>query len=193
MNICVFGAASSRIDKKYFKDTQSLCQSLAKQGHNLVFGAGGTGLMGAAAKGFQSGGGRITGVIPTFFKEENIELIFDECDELIFTETMQDRKLKMETLADAFLIVPGGIGTFEELFEILTLKQLKRHSKPIAIYNIDGYYDLLCDLLTHSTDTGFIPDSIEKLYICTNDTKEICEYITNTGKVSLSIDDMKNK
>lgn len=193
MNICVFGAASSKIEEKYFKATESLCKSLAKSGHNLVFGAGGTGLMGAAARGFKSGGGHITGVIPTFFKDEDVELIYNECDELIFTETMQERKLNMENLADAFLIVPGGIGTYEELFEILTLKQLRRHTKPIAIYNIDGYYKPLSKLLSYSTDTGFIPESIERLYICTDDTDKICDYILSSSNLTLSIDDMKNK
>lgn len=193
MNICVFGAASSKIEEKYFKATEVLCKSLAENGHNLVFGAGATGLMGAAARGFKAGGGHITGVIPTFFKDENVELIYDECDELIYTQTMQERKFNMENLADAFIIVPGGIGTFEELFEILTLKQLRRHSKPIAIYNIDDYYNLLSDLLSHSTETGFIPNSIEKLYICTDDTEKICDYITNSANLTLTIDDMKNK
>ena len=93
------------------------------------------GLMGAAARGVKSGGGYILGVIPKFFDEERVEAICDFCDELIQPDTMRQRKQLMEDNADAFIIVPGGIGTYEEFFEILTLKQLCRHNKPIALYN----------------------------------------------------------
>lgn len=192
MNICVFGAASSIIDEKYFSIVEDLCCSLAKNGHNLVFGAGGTGLMGAAAKGFKKGGGKVIGVIPTFFREENVEVIYKHCDEIIFTETMQERKLTMETLADAFITVPGGIGTYEELFEILTLKQLKLHEKPIAIYNIDGYFNEFNELINVATNKKFIPESIEKLYICTDNNDKILEYIESNNELSMTIEDMKN-
>ncbi len=147
MKICVFGAASSEIDEIYINAVEELGENLAKRGHELVFGAGGNGLMGAAARGFKRGDGKVYGVIPSFFRDENIEAIFDKCDELIFTETMAQRKTKMEDIADAFIVVPGGIGTFEELFEVLTLKQLGRHTKPIAVYDIDGYYKNLMAFL----------------------------------------------
>ena len=109
MNICVFGAASSEIDQKYIEDVELMAETLAKNGHSLVFGAGGQGLMGAAARGFKKGGAKITGVIPTFFKEAQVEAIYEECDELIYTDTMRERKAIMEDNADAFVIVPGGI------------------------------------------------------------------------------------
>ena len=141
MNICVFGAASDRIDASYIAAVEALGQEMARRGHALVFGAGANGLMGAAARGVHQGGGTIYGVIPSFFRDEKIEAIFENCTELIFTETMAERKSKMEDLADAFLIVPGGIGTFEEFFQVLTLKQLGRHTKPIAIFDINGYYE----------------------------------------------------
>ena len=138
MKICVFGAASNEIDKQYIDRVEEVCKALGERGHELVFGAGANGLMGAAARGMKAGGGKITGVIPEFFRAETIEEIYSECDELIFTETMQERKKTMEDHADAFIVVPGGIGTFEEMFEVLTLKQLGRHSKPIVFYNIAG-------------------------------------------------------
>ena len=101
MKICVFGAASNLIDPKYIKEAEKLGEFLAKKGHSLVFGAGTNGLMGAAARGFKRKGGKIYGVIPTFFREECVEVIYTECDELIYTETMSERKAKMEDLADA--------------------------------------------------------------------------------------------
>ena len=147
MNVCVFGAASDLIDKSYIETAEKLGEMLGKRGHNLVFGAGNNGMMGAVARGIKKENRHITGVIPEFFKEEKIENIFPECDEIIYTETMAQRKTKMGELADAFIIVPGGVGTFEEMFEVITLKQLGRHTKPIAIYDMNGYYDKLEDFL----------------------------------------------
>ena len=141
MKICVFGASSAHIDEIYIKKVEELGERLAKKGHSLVFGAGGTGLMGAAARGFKRGGGHIHGVVPTFFRDEGVEQLYNECDEITYTQTMRERKAIMEDLADIFVIVPGGIGTFEELFEVLTLKQLNQHDKGIVIFDIDGYYD----------------------------------------------------
>ena len=139
MKICVFGASSAHIDQIYIKNVEELGEKLAKRGHSLVFGAGGTGLMGAAARGFKRGGGRIVGVVPTFFRDDGAEQLYGECDEVIYPETMRERKAIMEDLADIFVVVPGGIGTLEELFEVLTLKQLNRHHKGIVIDEINGY------------------------------------------------------
>ena len=94
--------------------------------------------MGAAARGMKAGGGKITGVIPNFFREETIEEIYSECDEIIFTDTMQERKKTMEDRADAFIVVPGGIGTFEEMFEVLTLKQLGSTSEAYSFLQSCG-------------------------------------------------------
>lgn len=191
MRICVFGAASSKIDDAYVVAVEKLSEELAKRGHTLVFGAGASGLMGAAARGFKRGGAHIIGVIPTFFREESIEIIYKECDEIIYTETMQERKLTMETLADAFITVPGGIGTFEELFEILTLKQLNRHKKPIAIYDFDGYYDEIEVLLKVAIEKKFVPDNCTMLYKCTDSVDEIIDYIENS-EYTMSIEEVKN-
>lgn len=192
MNICVFGAASSEIDNKYVKSVESLCEKLARDGHNLVFGAGGQGLMGAAARGFKKGGATITGVIPHFFREANVEAIYEQCDELIYTDTMRERKATMEDRADAFLIVPGGIGTFEELFEVLTLKQLGRHEKPIVIYNYLNYYDYLEDLINNSISENFIKEACKTLYGFIADSKDILEYINSSTGVDYSLKELKN-
>lgn len=191
MNICVFGAASFEIDEKYIKAVEELGEMMAKRGHGLVFGAGGNGLMGAAARGVRRQNGKIFGVIPTFFRDETIEAIYDQCDQLIFTETMAQRKTKMEDLADAFLIVPGGIGTFEEFFQVLTLKQLGRHTKPIAIYNIDGYYDKLEDFLDFSINQEFINDNCKQLYGIDGDPLKVIKYIENDKQIKYDVHEMK--
>ena len=139
MKICVFGAASAHIDNIYIRAVEELGEKMAKRGHSLVFGAGATGLMGAAARGVKRGGGKIHGVIPDFFRDEEVEAIYEGCDKITYTENMSERKRVMEDEADAFIITPGGIGTFEEFFEVLTLKQLGRHDKTMAILNISGY------------------------------------------------------
>ena len=104
--------------------------------------------MGAAVKGVQAKGGYSLGVAPHFFDKPGI--LHDSCNEFIFTDTMRQRKQIMEERSDAFITVPGGIGTFEEFFEILTLRQLNRHHKPIAVFNINGYYDHLTAMIDHA-------------------------------------------
>ena len=114
MKICVFGAASSAIDNDFKIKVEELGKVMAQRGHSLVFGGGANGLMGAVADGVHAAGGYILGVIPKFFEDENVEEVFPYCNELIEPDTMRQRKQIMEDNADAFMIVPGGIGTFEE-------------------------------------------------------------------------------
>ena len=177
MKICVFGAASAHIDEVYIKAVEELCEKLAKHGHSLVFGAGATGLMGAAARGFKRGGGFVHGVIPEFFRDEQVDAIFDKCDKVTFTKTMSERKFTMEDEAEAFIIAPGGIGTFEEFFEVLTLKQLGRHKKAIAIFNIDGYYDDLERFMQTVTERKFITFKCNEMYSYFTDGGEIVKYL----------------
>lgn len=192
MNICVFGAASSEIDDKYIKAVELMGETLAKAGHNLVFGAGGQGLMGAAARGFKKGNAKLVGVIPEFFKDADIEAIYEECDELIYTDSMRERKAKMEELADAFIIVPGGIGTFEELFEVLTLKQLGRHKKAIVIYNVDGYYDAMESMLDHSIEEHFVRENCKMLYSVFADLQSMIDYLEADIQVDFTVKQLKD-
>lgn len=177
MRICVYGAASPTIDPQYIKLVEEMGEQMAKRGHSLVFGGGGNGLMGAAARGVKRGGGHILGVIPKFFDDEKVEAICDFCNELIEPDTMRQRKQIMEDNADAFIVVPGGIGTFEEFFEILTLKQLCRHNKPIAIYNLMGYYDETNHAMEQAIKKNFIRDNCRELYITTENLEEMFSYI----------------
>jgi len=192
MRICVYGAASPTIDKKYIKAVEKMGKILAERGHSLVFGGGGNGLMGAAARGFRDGGGYIFGVIPTFFRDETVEEICDFCNELIMPETMRERKQIMEDNADAFIVVPGGIGTYEEFFEILTSKQLCRHNKPIAIYNIERYYDSLNNVMKQAISKNFIKETCLDIYRITEDLDEIIDYIENQEEKIRTIKELKD-
>lgn len=168
MNICVYGAASDDIAPVYIRRAEELGAAIAARGHGLVFGAGAHGLMGAAARGAYAGGGRIIGIVPHFFQSEGI--IFPHCTELIRTDTMRERKQRMEDRSDAFIMTPGGIGTFEEFFEILTLRQLGRHNKPIAVLNVDGYYDPLRAMMERAVTEGFLQRQCFALFGFYDDT-----------------------
>ncbi len=192
MRICVYGAASPTIDQKYIDMVELLGKEMAARGHSLVFGGGGNGLMGAAARGVKEGGGYILGVIPKFFDDEKVEAICDFCDELIMPDTMRQRKQIMEDNADAFIVVPGGIGTFEEFFEILTLKQLCRHNKPIAVYNLMGYYDAINFAMEQSIKKNFIRENCSELYKVTDSLEELFKYIEAPQDTLHSIKDLKD-
>ena len=177
MNICIYGAASDRIKKAYIKETYELAKALGKAGHSLIFGAGSSGVMGAAARGFKDGGGKVHGVIPFFFEENGFEEIFYEADKITRTDTMAERKLVMEDGCDAFIIAPGGIGTLEEFFEALTLKQLGRHKKAIVVYNPDGYYDKLREFFDIMVEEKFVNPECEKLFVFLSEKKDVVKYI----------------
>lgn len=191
MKICVFGAASSKIDKSYIDAVEKLGEEMAKRGHQLVFGAGSNGLMGAVARGVKRGGGKITGIIPSFFRDEKIEGIYEHCDDLIFTNTMAERITTMSNMADAFITVPGGVGTFEEFFEVLTLKQLARHTKPIAILDVNGYYTELDKFLKISVEEKFINQECMDLYDYSDNASEILDYIENDNQTARDVHDLK--
>lgn len=191
MKICVFGAASNLIDKSYIDAIEKLGEKMARRGHTLVFGGGGHGLMGAAARGVRRGGGRIIGIIPAFFRDEAIEEIFDEYDDMIYTNTMAERITTMANISDAFITVPGGIGTFEEFFEVITLKQLGRHTKPIAIFDVNNYYNKLDEFLQMSVKEKFISENCKTLYDYSNNIDEILDYIENDDRKTNDVHDLK--
>lgn len=192
MRICVYGAASPTIDPEYISQTEVMGEEMAKRGHSLVFGGGANGLMGAAARGVKKGGGSILGVIPKFFENESIEAIYDKCDELLTPDTMRERKQLMEDNADAFIITPGGIGTYEEFFEILTLKQLCRHNKPIALFNIMGYYDGLNEVMNQAMQKNFIRENCSTLFRITDNLDELLSYIETPVDDTLTVKQLKD-
>lgn len=178
MKICVYGASSTTIDNSYIADGEKLGKEMAARGHSLVFGGGTNGLMGAVARGVHSvGNTEIIGIAPSFFNVDGI--LYEHCTEFIYPETMRERKKIMDELSDAFIVTPGGIGTFDEFFEILTLKQLNRHNKPIAILNTNGYYDHLKAFLKNGIDENFLSEECNKLFFISESADEICNYLEN--------------
>lgn len=175
MNICVYGAANETIDGRYLAEGVQLGQMMAQKGHTLVFGAGATGMMGAVARGIHACGGKMVGVAPKFFDKPGV--LYPQCDQMIFTETMRQRKQRMEEESDAFVMSPGGLGTMEEFFEMITLRQLGRHQKPIIIFNILGYYDPLIDLIEHAISGGFIEPSGRTLYQVAKNASEVLQLL----------------
>ena len=179
--LCVYCASSDRLDPKYYAAATELGTLLVKQGWGLVYGGGKTGLMGAVARATKAAGGKVVGVIPEFMKVR--ELAFDEADELISVITMRERKLLMETRADAFVTLPGGFGTLEEIMEILTLRQLDVVRKPCVFLNQDGFYDDLIRLFEKMLAEKFFKPANMDLFRVANTVPEIFPQIEAAGAV----------
>lgn len=139
--ICVFGAGSSDLDREFYDASYSLGKIAAEKGIGIVYGGGNTGVMGYVARGTVDNGGELIGVAPEFMRPRGV--LFERCTQLIYTESMRERKRMMEELSDAFIVMPGGFGTIEEYYEILTAKTLGLHTKPIALVNIRGVWNEL--------------------------------------------------
>ena len=180
MKICIYGASSNRLEPRYYEDARRFGTLLAEGGHSLIFGGGAGGLMGACAEG--ASGAEIIGVAPRFFDEPGI--LYPGCTRMIYTETMRERKAIMEEEAEAFVVLPGGIGTFEEFFETLTLKQLGRHGKPIALLNTLGCYDAMQELLRRSAETGFMSANCLKLYALCDSPAAALDYVENADRLT---------
>lgn len=162
MNICIFGASGRELEASYYAAAELLGSLIARQGHTLVFGGGREGLMGAAARGAHENGGGIVGIVPKFFDEPGI--IYEHCTELVFTETMRERKQLMEERSEACIVLPGGIGTFEEFFEMLTLKQLGRSDRAIVVLNTNDYYAPMQQMLENTARQRFMSRGCLELY-----------------------------
>ena len=170
-SLCVYCSSSDRLDPKYFAAATQVGTAMAARQWTLVYGGGKTGLMGAVARGVKAGGGRVVGVIPEFMKVRELE--FSEADELISVLTMRERKMLMETRADAFLALPGGWGTLEELLEIVTLAHLEVLRKPVVILNQDGYYDDLLRMFDRIVEEKFMHATIRGKYRVARTVEEI--------------------
>lgn len=156
-SICVYCGSQPGNNGAFFEQAQKMGQVMAKNEVRLVYGAGTRGLMGTIAEAVHSAGGAVTGIIPEFLlNSEAAHAPEIYCDEVVVTTSMHERKQKMFELSDAFVAMPGGIGTLEELVEIMTWAQLDRHAKPIGLLNVDGFWDPFLDLLTHMDESGFL-------------------------------------
>lgn len=163
----------------YQEKAIALVQGLAKQGFGLVYGGASIGLMGQVADAMISHGGEAVGVIPEFMLD--YEIAHHQLTELHVVQTMHERKALMAERASAFVALPGGLGTFEEILEVATWGQLNQHQKPMMIYNVNGFYDALITQLDHAVEEGFLPPQHRAKLIVCNHAEQIYSAIANLG------------
>jgi uncharacterized protein (TIGR00730 family) len=171
------------INGSFFAIADELGAAIAARGDTLVYGGCDVGLMGALARAVQQHGGKVVGVIPKFIYCRG--LAYDLADELIVTDSMRERKAIMETRSDVFLAMPGGFGTLEEMLEIITLKQLQQHTKPVVFLNIGGFYDPLASLFEHMYEQKFAKPVYRRMYYFAPDVKSAFEYLDTYQPPSL--------
>ena len=182
-NICIFASSSELIEPKYFVLAEELGRAVARMGAGMVFGGGQRGLMGAVARGVKAEDGRIAGVIPAKLNLPGIA--YPECTEFYETETMHQRKQRMEDLSDAFIALPGGFGTLEEVLEVITLRQIGYHNKPIILINLDGFFDPLLEQFERLYAESFSDVVYRSLYAVVGDAKEAIAILTSYVPVKL--------
>lgn len=169
--VAIYCASSTKIRPVFFEAAASLGRIFAKEGLEMVYGAGNMGLMGEMADALIAEGGEMTGVIPQFMVEQNWH--HPKCTHLVVTDDMADRKTTIWKMSDALVALPGGIGTLDELSEILVLKQLGIHTKPIVILNTDGYYDGLIQVLDHMVEEHFLLPLHQDMYKVVSTPEEV--------------------
>ena len=173
-NICVYCSSSNNLEEKYYQFANELGKRIAQEGYNLVYGGTTVGMMGAVAKAVLEQGSQVIGVTP--------QKIFDflehfEKAEVIITEDMRSRKAKMEELSDVFLALPGGFGTFEEIFEMIVAKQLAYHKKAIIFLNFDGFYNPLLNMFDSIYKNGFAKENMKNIYFVANTIDDVFQYL----------------
>jgi uncharacterized protein (TIGR00730 family) len=162
--LCVYCGSSNRGDPRHLDAATTLGRLAAQDGVEIVFGGGHVGLMGALADGALAAGGRVTGIIPQYLEDR--ELGHRGVTDLVIVESMHARKQKMFELSDAFCVLPGGLGTLDETFEILTWRQIGLHDKPVALVDLDGYWQPLRALMDHQVTSGYLrPEHAELLQV----------------------------
>ncbi|MDW7691911.1 TIGR00730 family Rossman fold protein [Flammeovirgaceae bacterium SG7u.111] len=176
-NICIFCGSSPGKGKTYKKEAKAFGKLLAKNNYRLVYGGGSTGLMGAVADGVIDAGGKVLGVIPEFLIKK--EIGHNKIHEMIVTDTMHERKQKMADISDAFIALPGGMGTMDELCEIVTWSQLGLHKKPIGIYNINGFFDLQLMMFDKMVEERFVSEAHRKIMINDYDPVRLLDKLKN--------------
>lgn len=173
--ICVYAASRSGIDPTYFQAAVELGAAIAQNGYALIYGGGNSGLMGETARAVHASGGRVIGVIPAFMRDDGAA--YEAADELIVTRDLRERKGIMDVRATAFVGLPGGFGTLEELLEIITLKQLRVHDKPIVLLDVNGFYQPLVSLFDHIIRERFAKLVHQDLYYVAPDVPDAFRYL----------------
>lgn len=176
-SISVFCGSSAGRDPKYAEFATQAGASIAKRGCRVVYGGSHLGLMGAVAEGALQNGGEVVGVLPKFMSSR--EIAHPGLTELIMVESMHERKLRMHDLSDGVIALPGGFGTFEELFEMLTWAQLGLHTKPIGLLNVGGFYDHLIKMMDHMNEEGFLRPQFRRLVLDNPEIEALIDAMDN--------------
>lgn len=175
--ICVYSSSSNLIDEHYFEKARELGNGIALRKDIMLFGGGMRGLMGATARAVHEHHGKVIGVIPEVLNIDGV--VYEACDELVITKDLRSRKAIMDERSDAFIALPGGFGTCEELLEIITLRQLKYHNKPIVILNTNGFFDFLLKQFDYIIGQRFAKSESRLLYYVTDDVSKALDHIDN--------------
>ncbi|MDR0983201.1 MAG: TIGR00730 family Rossman fold protein [Culturomica sp.] len=175
MKVCVFCASSPYLDDVYYEEASSLGKVIAENSWQLIYGGTGQGMMESLARSAIEGGAHVKGVIPECIVQ--LGIASHDITELVTTPDMKTRKAMMREEADAFIALPGGWGTLEEITEVITLKQLAQHNKPIVFVNTGGYYDAFFEFIAKSKELKFISAKYDVLYKIVENTKEVADYI----------------
>ncbi len=177
MNICVFCSSSNQVKAIFFNEARSLGRAIGKSGNNLVYGGSNVGLMNETALAAKSAKAKVIGIIPQLIADHGLSADF--IDELIVTTDMAERKAKLRENSDAFIALPGGFGTLEEVLEEITLKQLGYHNKPIVFINTTGFYNHLKAQFKTSFDEKFANSASQTVYVFVDNYREAIDYISN--------------
>jgi cytokinin riboside 5'-monophosphate phosphoribohydrolase len=175
LSICVFCASASGLPEVYLEAARQLGTEMGRRGHLLVYGGGNVGLMREVAVSVQAAGGKVFGAIPRSLVER--ELVYGPADELVVTETLRERKAEMDARADAFVALPGGFGTLEELLEVLTLRQLRLHDRPIVLVNVAGFWDPFLATVRAMVGDGFAPAGEGTLFEVTKTPEDAVDLV----------------
>ncbi len=175
MRICVYCSSSSHLDEAYYEGGYAFGKRMAELGNSLVYGGYCKGIMDAVAKGVHEKGGEIHAVVPDVFSDDAINEEY--VTETVRVGSLSERKKYMEDMADAIAILPGGIGTMDEFFEVFVLKSLRQYDKPVVLWNMNGFYDPLMDLLKRFREEGFLKDVAMGCVEVFDDPEKMLEYL----------------
>lgn len=177
--VTIYCSSSSEIRREFFEAGEALGAAIARRGWTLVYGGNRVGLMGAVADAARAAGGKVVGVTPRLLVDQGIG--DERCDELVVTDSMRQRKALLEERADAFVALPGGLGTFEEFFEVLVARLLGYHDKPIVLINTAGYYDPLIAAIEHGVAERFIKPRARQAYFVAATVEQAVEYLARAA------------
>ena len=183
--ICVYCSSSNYLDEKFYNFAEQFGRAIGKNGYNMVYGGTKVGMMGVIANNALKNGAEVIGVIPE--RIASFGLKNPELATVVITKDMRERKATMEKNSDIFVALPGGFGTFEEIFEILVAKQLGYHHKPIIFYNFDGYYDNMFKMFETVYSNNFAKEDIRKIYKVVSSIDEMYEYLKTYEPVEVAL------